>query len=167
MVSESRLAQAKWSECVWESLSLPTYNGSITTKYPAPVLSPRLAEAVRAMDLYGIELVPAVVRHTEDPSCEPKDYYFLYVWNRIHCLDRQNSDLELYGRGRIFGFRKLVLLADTLLRFDISKRLIFELAEKPSVLLVHETVREAMESVKPQEVRFFRATEWNSDLAFS
>ena len=50
--------------------------------------------------------------------------------------------------------------------YELRKRLIFELAEKTSVLLVHQTIKAAIESVKPKGCRFFKAAEWNSDKTF-
>ncbi len=135
---------------------------------PEPIVSKRIVDVLSPMDIYGIQLVPAKVRNPKDksPFAEVKDYWFMHVWNQIACLDKENSELELYDDGAIFGIDKLVLDEKTLSLFELKKRLIFELAEKSPVLLVHQTIKDAIESVNPKGCRFFKATEWNSDIVF-
>lgn len=134
---------------------------------PDPVVSPKLAKALAPLNIHGIQLVPAVVRNPSDPYSELHEYFFIHVWNRIACLDKDNSELECNRDGtRIFGIQKLVLDENVLNNISLPKRLIFELEEKPSVLLIHASVKSAIESVSPKGVRFFKATDWNSDLAF-
>jgi len=134
---------------------------------PDPVVSSRIYEALLPLDLYGVQFVPATVRNPKDPFSATRDYWFIHVWNRIACLDKENSELDIDEvDGRIWGIDKLVLDEKTLTMFELPKRLLFELAEKTSVLLVHQTIKDAIESVHPKGVRFFKATEWNSDKTF-
>ncbi len=132
-----------------------------------PVVSNRIADVLAPMDIYGIQLVPAKVRNPKDPFSEIKDYWFIHVWNRIACLNKEKSEIE-YDEvdGQIWGFDKLVLDEETLGFFELRKRLVFELTEKTSVLLIHQTIKDAIESVNPKGCRFFKATEWRSDIVF-
>ena len=43
---------------------------------------------------------------------------------------------------------------------------IFELEEKSSVLLVHASLKDAIEAVSPKGCRFFKVSDWNSDSSF-
>jgi len=134
---------------------------------PEPVVSQRIADALIPLDIYGIQLVPAKVRNPKDPFSEPHDYWFIHIWNSIHCLDKDSSELEISQSGNtIFGIDKLVLNDEVLRLFELRKRLVFELAEDASVLLVHESVKDAIMSTAPVGCRFFKATEWNSDITF-
>ena len=133
---------------------------------PKPVVSKKIVDALLHLDLYGVQFVPAKVRNPKDPFAEVKDYWFMHVWNRIACLDKENSELEFYDDGTIFGIEKLILSENTLSLFELRKRLIFELTENTSVLLLHQTVKDAIESVNPRGCRFFKATEWYSDIIF-
>lgn len=133
---------------------------------PDPVLSHRVVKALVPMDVYGIQLVPAKVRNPKDPFDEPRDYWFMHVWNRIHCLDTELSDLDLYDDGDIFSIDRLVLKDKALGSFELGKRQVFELAEKTSVLLVHQSIKDAILSVQPIGVRFFPANDWTSDSSF-
>lgn len=134
---------------------------------PAPVVSKHIVDALMPLDLHGVQFVPAKVRNPRDPFSEPCDYWLIHVWNRIHCLDNEKSELEVDEvDGEIWGIKKLVLNEKTLGMFELRKRMMFELAEDTSVLLVHQRVKEAIESVHPKGVRFFKATDWNSDKTF-
>ena len=135
---------------------------------PAPVISKRIYDVLEPIDIYGIQLIPAKVRNPNSgPLDEPYDYWFLHVWNRIHCLDTDNSELEYSRSGNtIFGIEKLVLDDKKLKFFELHKRKVFELAENTSTLLVHQSIKDIIVSVKPIGCRFYKATEWTSDSSF-
>ncbi len=133
---------------------------------PNPVISKAFLEALLPLDLYGAQYVPAKVRNQEKRLSKPRDYWLLHIWNRIECLDREKSELELLPSGRIFSIHRLVLDEKALGRVEPERRMIFGVAEKTTVSLVHERVKEAIESVEPKGVRFFKASEWNSDIIF-
>ena len=135
---------------------------------PNPVVSNLLANVLVPLDIYGIQIISAKVRNPEDksPFTELQDYWLVHVWNRITCLDKENSELELYDDGTIFGIEKLILDENKLGLFELRKRLIFELTENTSVLLIHQTIKDVIESVNPKGCRFFKASEWYSDIVF-
>lgn len=136
-------------------------------KLPDPVVSARLAKVINALNIYGIQLVPAVVRNPSAPYADLHEYFFIHVWNRIACLDKDNSEIESNRDGtRIFGIQKLVLDETILGSIGLPKRLVFELQEKTSVLIVHESVKRAIEAISVKGCRFFKASEWNSDIVF-
>lgn len=131
-----------------------------------PVVSKRIVDALTPLGLHGVQFIPAKVRNPRDPFSEPRDYWFVHVWNHIACLDKDKSELELYDDGSIFGIDKLVLKEKTLAMFELRKRMMFVLSEDVSVILVHQQVKDAIESVHPKGVRFFKAAQWNSDKTF-
>jgi len=134
---------------------------------PDPVFSRRVVNVLVPMDIYGIQLVPAKVRNPKDPFDEPRDYWFMHVWNRIACLDKEQSEVRTNRSGtRIFSIDKFVLNEKSLGAFELRKRLVFEVTEKTSVLLVHQSIKDAILSVQPIGVRFFPVSEWNSDSTF-
>lgn len=133
---------------------------------PDSVVSKRIVDALLPLDLYGVQFVPAKVSNPNDPSAEPRDYWYVHVWNRIACLDMEKSELKLYKDGDIASIKRMVLNEETLSMFEPRKRMIFELKEDVTVQLVHKTVKEAIESINPKGVRFFKATEWGSERVF-
>ncbi|WP_444996647.1 imm11 family protein [Aliikangiella sp. IMCC44359] len=134
---------------------------------PKPVISKLLYDALAPLNIYGVQYVPARVRNPKDPYAEIQHYCFWHIWNRIACLDKKNSELDIDEvDGSIWDIEELVLDESVLAHIELEKRLTFELGEKHSVILVHQTVKDAMLSVNPKGVRFFKASEWNSDITF-
>ncbi|SHO57957.1 imm11 family protein [Vibrio quintilis] len=153
--------------CLREPIS-PNFEWADFHKLPAPVFSQRIANMLTQMDIYGVQLVPAKVRNTKEaPSVEPHDYWFMHVWNRISCLDKELSKLDIGKKGRIWGIKKLVLDDEKLEQIELPERLIFNVAESTRILLIHESIKEAIMSVNPAGCRFFRVSEWNDDATFS
>lgn len=144
----------------------PNFEWADYHSMPKPVISKLIEKQLSSLKIYGIEFVPANVRNPKDPFSEVKEYWFIHVWNRIACLDKENSDLELYDDGSIFGIEKLILNEEILKNIALKNRLIFELEEDTSVLLVHKSIKDVIESVKPKGCRFFTASDWYSDIVF-
>ncbi len=130
------------------------------------VISKRILDALLPLDLYGVQFVPAKVTNPKDPFAEPRDYWYVHVWNEIACLDMEESDLDLYEDGDVASIIRMVLNEEKLAMVEPRKRMMFGLVEDCTVYLVHEVVKEAIESVNPKGVRFFKATEWGSDRIF-
>lgn len=133
---------------------------------PDPIVSFPLARILEKLDIYGIQLIPAKVRNPKDPFSELHDYCFVHVWNRIACIDRSQSNLKVMKSGMIFSIKKFVMDESAMQKIELKKRLIFELAEKTSILLMHQSIKDAIESINPKGIRFIPATQWNSDSTF-
>lgn len=133
---------------------------------PSPVISKLIADVLRPLDICGVQLIPAKVRNPQDPFSAVHDYWYLHVWNRISCVDKNNSDVQYFKDGKIFSIDELVLDDSILSKIELPKRLVFELSEKNSVLLIHKLVKEAIMSVAPKGCRFFKVSDWNSDSTF-
>lgn len=134
---------------------------------PKPLISERLAKLLASLNIYGIQLLPAKVADANNPFPNPKDYYFLHVFNRISCTDKDKSQFDEYDDGTIFGFDSLVLNETALSMVQPEHRMIFELAEDTSVLIIHRSLKNAIEEIKPSGLRFFKVSEWNSDCDFT
>ncbi len=129
-------------------------------------ISRRILDVLLPLDLYGVQFIPAKVSNPHEPSAEPRDYWYAHIWNRIECLDWDKSELDLYDDGDIASIKKMVFNEKVLGKIKPGKWMIFELEEDCTVHLVHESVKKAIESVEPTGVRFFKATEWDSDRIF-
>jgi hypothetical protein len=135
---------------------------------PEIVVSKKIAEVLVPFKLYGIQLVPTVVRDPRDPFSAIKPYYFLHIWNRVACLDRELSELDIdEDDGQIWDIEKLVMDERILNDIDINKRLIFELGEKTSITFVHESIKDIIMAINPTGFRFISAMKWNSDSMFN
>lgn len=145
----------------------PNFQWADFHEAPAPVVSEKLFRVLVPLDIYGVQLVPAEVRDPKVPFPETKDYWLMHVWNRIACINKEHSLLDVDEvDGRIWSIDKLVLDDRTLSSFDLPKRLVFSLTESTSVTLVHQTIRDEILAVDPTGIRFFNANDWNSDSSF-
>ena len=50
-------------------------------KLPDPAFSQRGVDVLASKDIYGIQLVSAKVLTPKDPFDEPRDFWFVHVWN--------------------------------------------------------------------------------------
>jgi hypothetical protein len=115
------------------------------------------------MNLYGVQLFPAEVRNPRDPFSTPHNYWFAHILNRIGCLDMEKSELRTNRSGmRILSIDALVLQEQVLSLIELEKRLIFSLAEKTFLLLVHETLKQTILSLNPMGCRFISTEDWGS-----
>lgn len=134
---------------------------------PQPLISFPLARILEKLEINGIQLIPAKVSNPKDPFSDPKDYCFVHVLNKIPCLDKTQSIITTNTAGNlIWGIDKFALDDKALGLIELKNRLIFVLAEKTSILLVHQSIKDAIESINPKGIRFIPAIQWNSDSTF-
>lgn len=132
---------------------------------PAPVISSALKNTLNELNLYGIQFIPALVHHAK--SGEVKDYWYTNICNRIACLDKSESEIDYSSSGdTIFGIDKLVLKNDVLQQIDLSRRVLFALSEDPTVVVIHQSLKDIIKKTNAKGLRFFDVAEWNSDCAF-
>lgn len=133
---------------------------------PAPFVSNKIANALSNLTIYGIQFLPAQVKNPKNES-EIKDYWFMHVWNQIECMDKDSSEFTMSKSGLVmFEIDKLVFDDKILNKTQLAKRLIFTLSEDPSVLIMHQSIKDVIERVNPKGCRFFKTSEWNSDIIF-
>ena len=131
---------------------------------PKPVVSEKIKNILDPMEIYGIQPLPAKVKVNNDEL----DYWFVHIFNKIACLDMAKSIYKTTkNSGRVIDITHLVLNEDVLEEIPLENRLVFVLSEYTAVYLYHETVKDAIMSVNPVGLRFFRVDEWSTDIAFA
>lgn len=131
---------------------------------PAPVVSPRLKDALEASELPGVQFVPADVQAGDLVL----RYWLMHVWRAIPCLDRQRSIFEETEVGRVLlSLDKLVLNEAVLQELPLNERRAFML-EEDTVYLFHRTMVEQVLSLTPppEGLRFVPVAEWGDSSAF-
>ncbi|GEL74598.1 imm11 family protein [Myxococcus virescens] len=131
---------------------------------PAPVVSTRVKEALEAVDLHGVQLVPADVQVGDFVL----RYWLVHMWRSIRCMDRNRSIFETSRSGlTLLSLDKLFLDEAVLGETPLEERLVFRLAESV-VHVFHRTVVERVLALSPlpEGLRFVPVTEWGDSSAF-
>lgn len=132
---------------------------------PAPVISDPFKNLLAEFNLYDIQFIPALVRYIK--TNEIKEYWYVNICNRIDCLDNNQSEIDYSSSGdTIFGIDKLVLNDNLLQEISFSRRKLFALSADPTVVVVHQSLKEVVEKSNLRGVRFFKVSDWNSDCLF-
>jgi hypothetical protein len=134
---------------------------------PDTVVSKKIYEALAPMNVYGIQLVPAVVRNNKTNDIY-EDYWVVYVYNEISCVDRNLSEYTVdEDNGSIRQIYTLVLDKKVLENIPLEKRLVFRLGEGISKLIYHKSVVDAIMAVNPEGIRFGKIKDWYEGIQFN
>ncbi|MGF1743057.1 hypothetical protein L4C34_18725, partial [Vibrio profundum] len=104
-----------------------------------PVVSKEIADVIAKYNIDGFQLFPAIIVDENDKWYE--DFYYFNVYERLDCVDFENSEVDDYDPDSIIGQEviKFKLRADVLENIEEERRLIVmldEVVEAP--LLVHQ-----------------------------
>ena len=122
---------------------------------PYSVVSKKVRDVLVPMDIYGVQLIPAIIRNELDGSVY-QDYYIIHVFNQIECLDREKAeytecDITI---GRIGEIQKLVLDQQKLNSLPLEERMIFYLKEDISKRIYHKSIVDAVMAIEPDGLKF-------------
>ena len=128
-------------------------------------ISKRVFEEFENLNLYGLQMLPIEITTPKEEIV--KDYYVMHIWNEIAAVDKNNyvGD-EPDGYGGICGLESFSLDEKNMINTPIEKRLIFKLAESTSIMLVRQSVYDAIQSLNPEGFSFWKVSEWNIGSAF-
>ena len=125
-----------------------------------------MRDVLEALNLRGVQLVPADVRVT---GADVRRYWLVHAYQRFACVDREHSRLHVdEDDGDILGIQRLVLDSKAIEEFPKESRLVFRIAESPSVHLFHRTVVDRVMSLTPppEGLRFIPASDWSDSTGF-
>ena len=129
---------------------------------PEPVVGERIKNVLEPLHIGGTQLIPARIPVGD----EVYDYRLLHVFNRIVCVDKEQSNCTYSRSGRMIDIKHLALDEDILGDLPLERRLIFVLAESTSTYLFHQSIKDAVMAIEPKGVQFFRADQWGSAAVF-
>lgn len=128
---------------------------------PSSVFSRKIYDVLQPMNIYGLQLLPATVRGKKDERYE--DYWVAYVYNRIACLDMENSEYSVYeDDGKVNFITRFFIDNKKLAEIPLEKRLVFLLEEDMPKRIYHKSIVDAIMSVNPTGVRFISVEDWEN-----
>ena len=120
---------------------------------PSSVFSGKIANVLQPMNIEGLQLVPATV---VGKDTEYKDYWIVYIYKKIECMDMEHSVYEISPLdGWVKNIRRFFLDTKKLAEIPLEKRLIFLLKEERAKRIYHKSVVDAIMSVNPEGIRFY------------
>ena len=134
---------------------------------PNAVISKKIYDVLSPLNIDGIQLVPAVIRNNKTNDLH-EDYWIIYIYNKIRCLDRINSEytVDEDDEDEIEDIEKLVLDKEILKAIPLENRLIFLLKEGRSKRIYHKSVVDAIMAKNPKGIRFYPIEEWYDGIQF-
>jgi hypothetical protein len=132
------------------------------------VVSKKIYDVLASMNIYGIQLVPAVIRNNKTNDLHD-NYWIIYVYNEIMCMDREKSVYtvdEDDEDDEIDDIREFLLDLNILSEIPLEKRLIFLLGEDRSKGIYHKSVVDAIMAVNPKGIHFHPIEKWYEGQQF-
>ena len=132
---------------------------------PSSVFSQKIYDVLQPMNIYGLQLLPATVRGKNNEMFN--NYWVAYVYNRIACLDLENSEYDVdEDDGEINNIMHFFLDNKKLAEIPLEKRLVFLLAEDMPKRIYHKSVVDAIMTIKPVGIQFYPIQEWYEGFQF-
>ncbi len=106
------------------------------------------------------QFVPATIITNKKQKIE--GHYIFNSWNGIDGIDKNNYIGDAVNpRGRILNLKKFSLDADVLNKLSLEERLLFRLSESPILIIVHKSIKEAIENEQATGFRFYSIEKWS------
>jgi len=130
---------------------------------PVPIMSKKMLAVLEKCGLDNLQTFPVVLR---DPKRDTvlRDYKIVNIVGAFHAADMNESEyVDMGGAGKIaVGFRNLVVDEE-----KAKGALLFRLAESLSTILVHESLKEAIENGGLKYIRFIPCAKQDADEEFN
>jgi hypothetical protein len=129
-----------------------------------PVFSKKVSEVIRSFNPKHIQIFDAVIRGVDNKLF---DYFYVYIYNRIECLDLSKSKYTVAKRGLVADIQTIVLEETKIKSIPLEERLIFRLYEAPVKILFHSSVVKAIMDTNPKGIRFIRLEDYYDGIEFT
>ena len=159
-----------------DNYQLKIYNHTIMPSKPEyvdyhtsggdPVISPKFVEALKELDLYGIQSL----KGTEGDVIEDMklEYYLLHIYNFIISMDMKKSTYRFNERIQaVAGVEKFTLDSEKLSQIPLEKRLVFRMKEYGVYNIFHQSVVDHLNKFDLKGMRFIPVTSWNDNAHFN
>lgn len=130
------------------------------------VLSEKIKTLFEKLSLPKIQFIPTTIITNKKKRIE-KGHYIFHCWKGIPAIDKDNyTGNPVDEDGIITILEKFQLDYEVLKNIDEKDRLIFRLAETPSFLIIHKSIKDAIEKEYATGFRFYQISKWSSSAIF-
>ncbi|GHV96797.1 hypothetical protein AGMMS50293_31170 [Spirochaetia bacterium] len=119
------------------------------------VFSSRIIGLLQSMNISNLQFIPARIYKHKPKDTFSDDYSILHILKKIKCLDKEKSIWKAGFEGEVVGISSLVLDEKSLKNFPLNERLIFQLDEKPHIILFHKSIAEKINLLDPKGIYFY------------
>jgi hypothetical protein len=129
------------------------------------VFSEKIKLLFEKLKLKKIQFVPVTIKTNKKGKIE--GHYIFHCWNGVPAVDKDNYEGdEIDEDGEIVTLEKFSLDTNILKTIQVNDRLIFRLSERSDMILVHQSIKEAIESEQATGFRFYQIDKWSSSSIF-
>lgn len=118
-----------------------------------PLMSEKMLSVLSAAGVNNIQTYSTDIYDTNNKILK-ESYFAINIVGRIECVDFEKSDYRPKKSSKRFRFKKIIVDKD-----KIQGALLFRLHEKPSTVLIHNSVKELLEKEKLPGIQFKKASE--------
>lgn len=117
-------------------------------KKQSPVISERLKKILESFNFKDTQFLPVLIR--DDNGVEHDGYYILHVYNKIKCMDWENSvwEKDRFNKAKA-NIISLVLNNEAIDAIPLNERLVFKVWEDSTKLLFHQSIVEKILEAVP------------------
>ena len=130
------------------------------------VTSERFYEFIEKLNIKGVQFL----KGTKGNVIEELKliYYVMHIYNRIACIDRLKSIIEIDKKGGyISDIEKFSIDHKVFDKIPLEDRLIFFLDESVNIKIFHESIVKEIKKMDMKGVRFIKVSDWDDNVAFS
>ncbi len=128
-------------------------------------VSEKLKNILEREEVHGIQFFPAEIETEKSEII--LGHNFMHVWNRLAAIDKKNykggKPDEL---GLILDLESISLNEDLMEKTPFEQRKVIRLAEDPSMLLVHQSIYNAIKEEGLTGMSFWKVSEWDTGAMF-
>jgi len=127
-------------------------------------VSERLKNLFEKNNIYGVQFFPIEIKSNKGDTI--LEHYAMHFWNRLAAIDKKNYVGKMDRIGLIMDLGKFSLNEKLLNEIPFEQRKAIRLSEEPTMLLVHETIYEAIKTEELTGITFCRVDEWDEGAMF-
>lgn len=124
---------------------------------PSSIVSEKIKNVLEAMDIDGIQMIPAEITTNKGDIIE--NYYYVHIYRWIKAIDVDNSDVQKLRDGT-YIIEQFVLDNEILKEIPLNERLVFILEEDSGKMIYHKSVVDKILSVNPKGIQFTKVEDW-------